>query len=235
MKNHLVFTISAADIEDNLEIRQSLLKKYPNVTLYTNMLNAHLYVFKKWVIDLIVEKKNISSLQGELVPLLVSSQWRSSPNYSSKHTLLSPCLPLHLLHLLSKTSHPEIAEMVPPSTQDSAFEYSTSETKLSKIKCVVFKVDGFCGRANTLPAYSDANKQILKGVCASFITGPKVHPDTGIDPKAQVGPDSIVGHGSQIGEKTSVKRSVIGQHCHIGKNVKIANCVIMDYVTVEDG
>ena len=54
-------------------------------------------------------------------------------------------------------------------------------------------------------------------------------------PLLQVGTDTIVGTGTKIGEKTSVKRSVVGDHCNIGKNVKISNCVIMDYVTIEDG
>lgn len=45
----------------------------------------------------------------------------------------------------------------------------------------------------------------------------------------------IVGYGTQIGEKTSVKKSIVGEHCVIGKNVKITNSVIMDHVTIEDG
>ena len=81
--NRLVFTISAADVEESLEVRSSLLRKHSNVTIHTNMLNAHLYIFKRWVIDLLAEHKTISSIQGELVPFLVNSQWRSSAKYSS--------------------------------------------------------------------------------------------------------------------------------------------------------
>lgn len=38
-----------------------------------------------------------------------------------------------------------------------------------------------------------------------------------------------------MSEKCSVKRSVIGAHCTIGKNCKIKDSVIMDYVVIEDG
>ena len=45
----------------------------------------------------------------------------------------------------------------------------------------------------------------------------------------------MVGEGSQICEKVSIKKSIIGKHVTIGDRVKIANSVIMDHVTVKDG
>ena len=41
--------------------------------------------------------------------------------------------------------------------------------------------------------------------------------------------DSYTGKGTTIGEeKTKIQYSCIGNHCRIGSNVKINNCVIMD-------
>lgn len=51
----------------------------------------------------------------------------------------------------------------------------------------------------------------------------------------QVGPDSMVGSGSSIGEKVSIKKSTIGQHCVIKDRVKITNSVVMDHVTIHEG
>ena len=45
----------------------------------------------------------------------------------------------------------------------------------------------------------------------------------------------MLAEGVVIGEKTSVKRSVIGKHCTIGDKVKITNSVIMDYVSILEG
>jgi len=56
-----------------------------------------------------------------------------------------------------------------------------------------------------------------------------------IDPKAQVSTDSIVGFSTKVGERTNVKKSVVGRHCVIGRNVRINGCVIMDFVVVGDG
>jgi NDP-sugar pyrophosphorylase family protein len=38
-----------------------------------------------------------------------------------------------------------------------------------------------------------------------------------------------------VGERTGIKRSVIGPHCVIGGGVKISNCIIMNHVRIEDG
>lgn len=37
-----------------------------------------------------------------------------------------------------------------------------------------------------------------------------------------------------VGEKVSIKRSVIGKHTTVGEKVKISNSVIMDHVTIKD-
>lgn len=39
----------------------------------------------------------------------------------------------------------------------------------------------------------------------------------------QIGPQCMLGEGLQMGDKCSVKRSVIGRHCRIGSNVKVLN------------
>lgn len=55
-----------------------------------------------------------------------------------------------------------------------------------------------------------------------------------IAPRTQVGNDSVVGEYTKIDERSSVKKSCVGAHCVIGKNVKIANSVIMDHVVIHD-
>ncbi len=57
----------------------------------------------------------------------------------------------------------------------------------------------------------------------------------GIDAKAQISPDSLVGGATSIAERTTVKRSVIGKHCRVGRNVRIQGCILMDGVVVAEG
>ena len=51
----------------------------------------------------------------------------------------------------------------------------------------------------------------------------------------QVGADCLVAEGVIIGERVSVKKSVIGRHCEIADKVKVTNSVIMDHVKIEEG
>ncbi|KAK2494176.1 hypothetical protein MC885_009633, partial [Smutsia gigantea] len=50
-----------------------------------------------------------------------------------------------------------------------------------------------------------------------------------------IGDDSLIGPDTQVGEKSSIKHSVIGSSCVIRDRVTITNCLLMNSVTVEEG
>ncbi|KAK7284297.1 hypothetical protein RJT34_19042 [Clitoria ternatea] len=52
---------------------------------------------------------------------------------------------------------------------------------------------------------------------------------------AVVGPCTVIGCGTKIGNNTKISNSVIGEGCKIGSNVLIEGCYIWDNITVEDG
>jgi translation initiation factor eIF-2B subunit gamma len=56
-----------------------------------------------------------------------------------------------------------------------------------------------------------------------------------VDPKAQVSADTLLAPSTRVGERTSIKKCIIGRHCILGKNVKLTNCVVWDYVVIADG
>jgi NDP-sugar pyrophosphorylase family protein len=92
-----------------------------------------------------------------------------------------------------------------------------------------------------MQAYLDVNRD-LAGPEAIHLTGYTVstqnnviHETSEMGWKSTVGPYCMLGDGSTLGERCSIKRSVVGRHCRIGSNVKIINSVVMNYVTVEDG
>ena len=47
-----------------------------NVT--TTLQDAHIYIFKKWIINFISQNKKISSLRTDLLPVLAKMQWQSN-------------------------------------------------------------------------------------------------------------------------------------------------------------
>ena len=45
----------------------------------------------------------------------------------------------------------------------------------------------------------------------------------------------MIGRSTRVEERASIKRSVIGKHCVIGKMTKIVGCVILDHCVIADG
>ncbi|KAJ3220054.1 hypothetical protein HK099_004465 [Clydaea vesicula] len=96
----------------------------------------------------------------------------------------------------------------------------------------MFLVINEINRANTLGSYLDINLKMAK---LNGKNSKQSRPNSAsVAEKSQIGVDSMIGDDTKIGERCSVKRSVIGAHCSIGKNVKISDSVIHDYVTIED-
>lgn len=55
-----------------------------------------------------------------------------------------------------------------------------------------------------------------------------------IHPKAQLSMDCIVGAGTRIDERTTIKHSILGRNCIIGKGARIMRSILMDGVHVGD-
>lgn len=70
----LVFLASASDFEDTLTIPRVLAKKFSSISLYSRLIDAHVYVMKRWVVDYIIENDQFTSVKGELVPHIIKKQ-----------------------------------------------------------------------------------------------------------------------------------------------------------------
>ncbi|GAN03116.1 translation initiation factor eIF-2B subunit gamma [Mucor ambiguus] len=224
-RNALVYKALRSEDED-FSMRMSLLNKFPRVRVHTDLQDAHLYIFKRWVIDMLVEKENITSISKDLIPMLVKCQYQKKlvereqiEKYSSTYeNLLANALSL------STTQSADIDdELFMDDPVHSSFK--------SPIKTYVHVYrGGFCGRGNTTASYNELNRYTTKQ--GASIT--RVPSSAEVAPRTQVGNDSIIGDYTKIDERSSVKKSCVGAHCVIGKNVKIANSVIMDHVVIGD-
>lgn len=45
----------------------------------------------------------------------------------------------------------------------------------------------------------------------------------------------MIGRSTKVEERATIKRSVIGKHCVIGKMTKIVGCVLLDHCVIADG
>ena len=62
-----------------------------------------------------------------------------------------------------------------------------------------------------------------------------LHESAVLGNKTTVAAGCMVGRSTRLGDKCSVKRSVIGPHCTLGHNVRVLNSVVMEGCTLEDG
>jgi translation initiation factor eIF-2B subunit gamma len=74
-RTRLLCLESAADLEEQLVLPKALLTKHPNVHITNKMLDAHLYIFSRWVLDLLDERPKITSIKTELLPFLLRYQF----------------------------------------------------------------------------------------------------------------------------------------------------------------
>lgn len=186
--NTLLYTNSEADVEDDLELRTSMLWKYPRVSLTTGLTDLHLYVCKRKVLDLVKDQEAIARVNTDLLPLLCKAQFQSL--------------------LRSK--------------------YDIDADTSAKI--YIPGSNHFAARANTKQAFVDLNKHLLKSIPAES----RQPSSTTIGERTTVGPDSALGFDSAIDEKTTIKRTLIGNNVQIGKMCRITNCIIMDHVEIGD-
>ena len=52
--------------------------------LFSNLIDAHFYIFEKWVVDFIAKDDSFSALKGEVLPYLVKKQF-SKVNISKQN------------------------------------------------------------------------------------------------------------------------------------------------------
>ncbi|XP_066305036.1 translation initiation factor eIF2B subunit gamma-like [Branchiostoma lanceolatum] len=234
----VVIMASEADLDDALTVRRSVLKRHPCVRIKTKLQDAHLFLLKKWVVDYLQQNRSVSTIKGELVPLLVRKQFsrRKKPADVSKAGDLSMVSPPSTKEdNLDIHSFDEDDEMtLLTRSLSSGAGQRVDGTQDSTITCYTHIVtEGMCVRANTLPSYVEANKQILHELAGGDEL--LVHPSITTKGKYQIGPECMVGEGVSLGDKVTLKKSIIGKHCTIGDRVKITNSVIMNHVTIKDG
>ncbi|KAF8894888.1 UDP-3-O-glucosamine N-acyltransferase [Gymnopilus junonius] len=221
---------------DAIELKMSLLSRYPRTKLSSFLQDSHVYVCRRSVLDILHEKPHFSSLREEFLPWLCKIQYRQSKRVKYKKVLDSLSPPTTQILALSHSSNfvntggDSQAGMLSPGDSDTSRTLSSTR----KIGLVIYDQNTEVPmRINTLHNFYEMNKRILSGTTYSLPVDPKDR--SLIDQRAQISVDSIIGESTQISERSTIKRSIIGRHCIIGKLVKITGSILLDHCIVEDG
>lgn len=235
--SRLLFLASLSDFEEDVQLPAHLFRSNGKVQVETKLLDAHIYIIKKWIVDFLAESEGFSTLKGELLPYVVKKQMSrpaaavsetdkpmSDFNVSSKHD--------DIFNFISRSL---LAPKIAATTL-----YSEERSKLVKdidvIKCYAVKApkESFGLRVNTVKSFCAANQKI-NAIWSEFQkdTVPLISPSATVESTQIV--QTAVGDGTKIASKTSIKNSVIGGHCTVENKVRVNNCVLMNNVTIEEG
>uniref|UniRef100_A0A0D6QX99 Translation initiation factor eIF2B subunit gamma n=1 Tax=Araucaria cunninghamii TaxID=56994 RepID=A0A0D6QX99_ARACU len=239
----LLFIASGAQVEKGLRIQRSLLRTAGQMEVHSDLVDAHLYAFKRTVLqDVLEQKPKIRSIKDDLVPYLVRSQLRYGASSNNKTQTEEATNEIYALQ--KSDTWPSNQQIAGDPQSHPLFSLGVSGWKsdANVLKCCAYIANKskYCARLNSIQAFGDINRDVVGE--ATHLTGYTVsahnnivHPSAQHGSKTTIGPYCMLGDGSQMGDKCSVKRSIVGRHCRIGSNVKIVNSVVMNHVTIEDG
>ncbi|KAL0840312.1 hypothetical protein ABMA28_015582 [Loxostege sticticalis] len=234
----LVFLASASDFEDNVTIPRVLVKKFDSISMYSRLLDAHVYVMKKWVLSYLVETDKFTSVKGELVPHIVKKQLSKPKNPAEKKGTSEKNLEItkDIFDFATESGYEsKIREM--SSYNDHKF--GTKGVYYNDlIRCYAHIPDKntFGMRVNTLSSFYLSNSKIWakwEEITGSPLVD-RFHPDSDVKTK-QIDETSTVGEKSVVSEKTSIKNTFIGANCTIENKVRLTNCILMNNVTIKEG
>ncbi|XP_057955553.1 uncharacterized protein LOC131149267 [Malania oleifera] len=243
-KQFLLYFATGVEVEKDIRVQKSILRAVGRMELRADLMDAHLYAFKRSVLQEVLDRKDaFQSLKQDVLPYLVRSQLRSEvllngtsqAEENGNEKVASQNNQLMLSKILGNSCTPSFHELYKLGSNGSAPARQTH-------KCCVYIASNnkYCARLNSIQAFSDVNRDVIGE--ASHLSGYSfsvhnniIHPSAELGSKTTVGPHCMLGEGSQMGDKCSVKRSVIGRHCRIGSNVKVVNSVVMNHVTIGDG
>lgn len=251
--NQVCYFKSEADLDSGvLSFNRKILYEHPKITMYNDLLDAHFYIFDKWVCDFLNTDGRISTIKGELIPYLVKKQFSINSNQIGKSVSNEvDDTPNPRLHLQNREATSKgVANFVtedPMISQAQDFSSWNDHSGALKpaymnrpLRCYAYVMDkgqGICLRANNLHSYMELNRKvdrILPSV-APNVEYKLVHPTSNINVKSQIGDECLVGEDTIISEKTTIKNCSIGSNCIVEPKVRLTNCILMDKVIVKSG
>lgn len=256
-QNFVISLAGGADARRTVSLPWSAMRRGP-VTLRTDLEEAHVYVFHRAALMAALEcKPNYGSLKQEVVPWLVRRQHRillpppsDMPDSQASSAKLESTSSGGMDAADSLVGYEGVVggldEVAGGGTNPDGGPTRGRYPEATLPHCVTAYLPAaplFCARANTTQAYVDINKEVATPAVAVRLLGAATNarhenwmdPSTRLGAKATVGAGCIVAPGCIVGDKSTLKRSIVGRGVTIGRDVKVINSVVMEGVAVEEG
>ncbi|XP_050492634.1 translation initiation factor eIF-2B subunit gamma isoform X2 [Bombus huntii] len=232
----LIFLASASDFEDTIKISQTFLQKHPSFTMHSKLMDSHLYVINKWVLNFLVQNKNFTTLKGELLPYIVRKQF-SKPSKQCTDDKNASVVQMNLKDdIYYFAVEKPLDELIRKMSA-----YNDHGTDLEDayhgdiIRCYAHISNGKFGlRTNTIQMYHLANTKISEwwnNDNGGQSPVPIIAPTATI--RSTQMQDCYVDNNVLIEEKTSLKHTHIGPNVTIESKTRISQSVLMESANVK--
>uniref|UniRef100_A0A7S3P789 Translation initiation factor eIF2B subunit gamma n=1 Tax=Amphora coffeiformis TaxID=265554 RepID=A0A7S3P789_9STRA len=220
--------------------------------------DLHVYVLSPWVVRLVQTKTNIVDLQTDLLPLLIRRQFvgkvetfgqgveshivtqilqqeqQDDPDATTAAGGVVDETAGHHINGLS----PKDANVNLTGFHNSANTSSTTTAAIlrpNQTYTVLAHVGTGAMRVSSLPAYLYASKEVLQTALTTTSTGslddrPALPPQSTTNAKFM----SLIMADTEIGDKPTLKCSIVGRRCKLGHKCRLNNVILLDDVQLGD-
>lgn len=229
--NRLLFLASQSDFQDNFTLPGHLLRSHGKISIFSNLLDAHVYLVKKWVIDYLAKSDKFSTIKGELLPFIIKKQLSRPTNTNAGYSEMN----FDSNDIFEHVRQNELSQKVLETNLNNFSRIKRScDSELIRCFAHVAPKTSFCIRVNTILNYCIVNSQIVSlfpSLCGSKNSEASLISKAATINSTQMS-DSAVGENTTISEKTSIKSSIFGANCVISPKTRISNSYIMNNVQI---
>lgn len=217
--NKVVFLQSERYSRQNLKIRSKELALHPSLEVCSKFLDTHIYIFKRQVLDFMLQNKDRAVLKSEMIPLLISKQFSSLDDHIDDEDDMQVITGLPRQCDYESELREKLENLNPKHvTKENYIRRTNLHTPITCHALIVRDLSAH--RSNTLSTFLECNRD--SKALLNLYGNKNIHTIK----------DCVVGENTTIGEKTLIKNGSIGNNCKIGDKVKLINCILMDNVEI---
>lgn len=229
--DRLLFLASTSDFEETMSLPAHLLRSHGKIIIHSGLIDAHMYLVKKWVVDYLAKTDRFSTIKGELLPFIIKKQM-SRPSHVSNN-LGNSELSFDSKDIFEHVKQEALDQKV-LETNLNNFSRLKKSHKSELIRCFahIAPNNSIGIRVNTVLSFCAANKKVFL-IWESLSGGaPLVSPNAII--KSTQMTDCAVAEGTTISEKTSIKSTIFGTNSFVHEKTRISDSYIMSNVIIEE-
>lgn len=229
--DRLLFLASTSDFEETMALPAHLLRSHGKVVIHSGLVDAHIYLVKKWVVEYLAKTDRFSTIKGELLPFIIKKQM-SRPSHTSSNVGYSE-ISFDSNDIFEHVKQNDLHQKVLETNLNNFSRLKKShDSELIRCYAHIAPNDSVGIRVNTILSYCLANKKIFS-IWESLSGGAPLVSPNAIIKSTQIS-DCAVAENTTISEKTSIKSTSFGANTFVHEKTRISDSYIMSNVIIEE-